>query len=157
PSGRTDAGFNGADLAWQSFDFLGTGKLFKATAWGANTSGAPNPGLTRGYGYELTYPNYNWYADFQMNQFGDAFNLPLGFIARPGTRQYWEEGGWFPTPTPPSNIAFWQLDEQYNQIDDLSGHLQSYQARLVPGVSLTDGGGFYPQVYREYEAVSGPF
>ncbi|HEY3645659.1 MAG TPA: DUF5916 domain-containing protein, partial [Gammaproteobacteria bacterium] len=60
PSGRTDASFNGADVAWQSFDFLGLGKAFKATAWDANTSGAPNPGLTRGYGYELNYPNYTW-------------------------------------------------------------------------------------------------
>jgi hypothetical protein len=157
PSGRTDASFNGADLAWQSFDFLGLGKQFKATAWDANTSGATNPGLTRGYGYELQYPNYNWFADFQMNNFGDAFNLPLGFIARPGTRQYWSELGWFPTPTPPSSINFWQVDGQYNQIDDLSGHLQSYQAHFIPGIYFTDASQIYPQLYREYEAVAQPF
>jgi hypothetical protein len=157
PSGRTDASFNGADLAWQTFDFLGQGKVFKATAWDANTSGAANPGLTRGYGYELNYPNYTWYADLQMNEFGDAFNLPLGFVARPGTRQYWEEFGWFPTPTPPSRINFWQLDEQYNQIDDLNGRLQSYQARFIPGIFFTDSSQFYPQLFRQYEAVAEPF
>ncbi|HEY4126840.1 MAG TPA: DUF5916 domain-containing protein [Gammaproteobacteria bacterium] len=157
PSGRTDASFNGADLAWQTFDFLGQGKAFKATAWDANTSGAANPGLTRGYGYELTYPNYTWYGDLQMNQFGDAFNLPLGFVARPGTRQYWEEFGWFPTPTPPSSINYWQIDQQYNQIDDLSGRLQSYQAHFIPGVYFTDSSQFYPQLFRQYEAVAEPF
>jgi hypothetical protein len=157
PSGRTDASFNGADLRWQTFDFLGLGKVFDATAWDANTSGAPNPGLTRGYGYELTYPNHSWYADFQMNQFGDAFNLPLGFVARPGTRQYWSEFGWFPTPPPPTNVNFWQLDGTYNQIDDLSGHLQSYLAHFAPGVYFTDSSQFYPQLFREYEAVAQPF
>jgi hypothetical protein len=157
PSGRTDASFNGADLSWQTYDFLGLGKTFKATAWDANTSGAPNPGLTRGYGYELTYPNYTWFADLQMNQFGDAFNLPLGFVARPGTRQYWGEFGWFPTPTPPSHVNYWQLDGQYNQIDDLTGHLQSYQARFIPGVYMTDSSQFYPQLIRQYEAVPVPF
>ena len=157
PSGRTDASFNGADLAWQSFDFLGLGKTFKATAWDANTSGSPNSGLTRGYGYELQYPNYTWFAELEMNQFGDAFNLPLGFIARPGTRQYWSEFGWFPTPAPPSNVNYWQLDGQFNQIDDLSGHLQSYQAHFVPGVYFTDSSQLYPQLFREYEAVAQPF
>src|SRR6185312_1197655 len=157
PSGRADAAFDGVDLAWQTFDLLGLGKRVQATAWDANTTGAQTPGLTRGYGYEITYPNYTWYADFQMNQFGDAFNLPLGFVARPGTRQYWEEFGWYPTPTPPSHINFWQLDEQYNQIDDLSGHVQSYQAHLIPGVYFTDSSQFYPQLFRQYEAVAQPF
>ena len=155
PSGATDAAFNGVDAAWQTNQFFG--HQFVARAWDANTSGASNPGLSRGYGYELQYPNYSWYADLQQNTYGDAFNVPLGFLPRPATRQTWEEFGWFPTPPAPTAVNYWQLDEQYNQIDDLSGHLQSYQLRFIPGVSLTDGSDFYPQVYREYEALSAPF
>ena len=30
------------------------------------------------------------------------------------------ELGWFPTPTPPSSVNYFQVDGQYNQIDDLS-------------------------------------
>ena len=157
PTGTTDAGFAGADAAWQTFDFLGTGHAFKATAWGANTRGAQNPGLTRGYGYELQYPNYSWYADWQVNTYGDAFDAPLGFLPRPGTRQTWEEFGWFPTPPPPTMVNYWQLDEAFNQVNDVAGHLQSYQYRLMPGVSLTDGSDFYPQYISEYEALSAPF
>ena len=155
PSGATDAAFNGVDASWQTNQFFG--HQFVARAWDANTSGAKQPGLSRGYGYELQYPNYSWYADLEQDTYGDAFNVPLGFLPRPATKQTWEEFGWFPTPPAPTVVNFWQLDENYNQIDDLSGHLQSYQLRLVPGVALADGADFYPQAYREYEVLSAPF
>ncbi len=155
PSGLTDASFTGFDGAWQTDQFFG--HKLQATAWGANTSGAPNPGLSRGYGYELTYPNYSWYADLQVNTFGDAFNVPLGFLPRPGTRQTWEELGWFPTPAQPTSINYLQFDENYNQIDDLSGHLQSYRFDPSVGSAYTDGSAIYIHRVREYEAVSTPF
>jgi len=155
PSGATDASFNGVDAAWQTSQFFG--HQFLARAWGANTTGAADPGLTRGYGYELQYPNYSWYADVQVNTYGDAFNVPLGFLPRPGTKQTWEEFGWFPTPPPPTPVNFWQLDEVFNQIDDLAGHMQSYKAGLIPGVFLADGSQFYPELFREYESLSTPF
>ena len=155
PSGATDAAFNGVDASWQTSQFFG--HQFVARAWDANTSGATNPGLTRGYGYELQYPNYSWYADLEQDTYGDAFNVPLGFLPRPGTKQTYEEGGWFPTPPQPTPVNYWQIDEQYNQIDDLSGDLQSYLVRVIPGVAMADGSDLYPQMLQEYEALSAPF
>ncbi|HEX7964937.1 MAG TPA: DUF5916 domain-containing protein [Gammaproteobacteria bacterium] len=155
PSGATDAAFTGVDAAFKTDRLFG--HKFEATAWGANTGGAKLPGLTRGWGYELTYPNYVWYGDLKVNTYGDAFDTSLGFLPRPGTKQLWEELGWFPTPPPPTPVNYWQLDEFYNQVDDLAGHLQSYELHLSPGVSLTDGSAFYPTLMREYENLSAPF
>ena len=40
------------------------------------------------YGFELNFPNEPWYGNFRFKSVGEAFDPALGFVARPGIREY---------------------------------------------------------------------
>ena len=159
PEGLGQSSFAGFDAGWHTSSFLGDQNLV-ATGWAADSSGASTPGQTKGWGFDVNFPNIYWYWEAQVNVFGDAFDPALGFLPRPGTRQYFEVVDWYPRPATNDNpyLENYAFGESFNQIDDLSGHTQSSKLILTPfGAYGSNGNFFNVRFNREYESLSAPF
>jgi len=159
PMGLAHESFVGVDTALQTSTFLGDQNL-GATAWAGDTGGTHKSGQTKGWGFDVNYPNVYWNWEAQLNVFGDAFDPTLGFLPRPGTRQYYESVAWYPRPATNDNpwIENYVFGENYNQISDLNGHTQSSKLILTPfGTYGFNGNYLNLHFNREYESLSTPF
>jgi hypothetical protein len=98
PTGETYNQFLGLDAIWHTSTFRGNKNLTLA-GWAARTDDDVPTGQHSGWGVYAQYPNdlWNWAASF--NVFGDALNPALGFLPRPGTRQYEAYVAYQPRPT----------------------------------------------------------
>ena len=159
PMGVGHETFAGIDTALQTSSFLGDQNL-GVTAWAGDTGGTHQSGQTKGWGFDVNYPNVYWTWEAQLNVFGDAFDPTLGFLPRPGTRQAYESVAWYPRPASNDNpwIENYVFGENYNQITDLDGHTQSSKLILTPfGTYGFNGNYLNLHFNREYESLSTPF
>ncbi|MGE5624200.1 MAG: DUF5916 domain-containing protein [Bacillota bacterium] len=159
PDGSGRGGFTGFDTAWETSHFLADENL-ETTAWAAKNSGAQTNGQGKGWGFDVSYPNVYWTWEAQLNVFGNAFVPALGFLPRPGTRQYYEVVNWLPRPATNGDawLENYSFAENYNQISDLNGHTQSSKLVLTPfGAYGSNGDYFDVRLNREYESLSAPF
>ena len=159
PAGSGRGSLVGVDTGWQTSTFLGDQNL-NATGWAANTSGAHTPGQRKGWGFDVNYPNVYWTWEAQLNVFGDAFDPSLGFLPRPGTRQYYTSVAYYPRPATNDDpwIENYTFGGAYNQISDLDGHTQSSKRSLTPfGTYGFNGNYLNLHLTQEYESLSTPF
>ncbi|MBS0192853.1 MAG: carbohydrate binding family 9 domain-containing protein [Proteobacteria bacterium] len=159
PTGQTDNQFEGIDAVWQTATFRGDKNLTLA-GWAARTEGDHLPGDHDAWGLFAQYPNDLWNAIASINQFGDAFDPALGFLPRPGTRQYDVYLDYRPRPTHPAlhwaHQFFYQLDVQ--QFEDLHGNLQTRRIFTAPFNVDTDAGEHFEFDWiPETEVLSAPF
>ncbi|HET7586825.1 MAG TPA: DUF5916 domain-containing protein [Gammaproteobacteria bacterium] len=160
PTGQTDNTFAGVDTYWHTSSFGGD-KNLDISAWAAQTTGVPEAGRNSGYGVDIAYPNDLWYGEARVNVFGDAFQPKLGFLPRPGTRQYLAVGIWRPRPDDGSVFDWvrqFQIGGEYIQVDGLNGRPQSKMLALIPLRFTTESGYFVsPVALSEYERLEQPF
>ncbi|HET6726086.1 MAG TPA: DUF5916 domain-containing protein [Gammaproteobacteria bacterium] len=159
PTGLTDNTFAGFDTYWHTSQFGGD-KNLDLSAWYAETSGDLPTGQNSGYGVDIAYPNDLWYAEARVNVYGDAFQPKLGFLPRPGTRQYLTAAVY--RPRPKGGVFDWvrqfQLGAEYIQVSGLDGHTQSSAVALIPLRFTADSGYYFSAVvYHEYESLDTPF
>ncbi|HKS93778.1 MAG TPA: DUF5916 domain-containing protein, partial [Gammaproteobacteria bacterium] len=95
PLGVGSNTFVGTDALWKTASFAGDKNLY-LSAWGAHSSGNLSAGNANGYGASIEYPNDLWYGIAQVNVFGDGLDPGIGFLQRPGTRQYYTEFAYQP-------------------------------------------------------------
>jgi hypothetical protein len=159
PDGSGRGAFTGVDTAWQTTHFL-TDENLVATGWAAKDSGAQVPGSAKGWGFDVNFPNVYWSWEAQLNVFGAAFTPALGFLPRPGTRQYYEVVNWYPRPASDDSpwLENYVYGESYNQISGLDGHTQSSKLVVTPfGANGSNGDYFDVRLNQEYESLSAPF
>lgn len=159
PSGKTNNSYVGFDGVWHTSHFRGD-KNLTLSAWSGRSYGDLEAGRSDGYGVAMEYPNDRWYSRFKFNVFGDALNPALGFLPRPGTRQYM--GTLVYHPRPQTGMFDWvrrfTIGGTYMQVEDLNGHPQSKAWLLVPFQFVTDSGYLlHPEVDIEYEDIDTPF
>lgn len=160
PLGRSDNTLSAFDSIW-STSSLGGDKNLNVSAWGAHSSGSIPAGNPDGYGFDLEYPNDLWYADFNYNLFGDALDPALGFLPRPGTKQYNINVTYQPRPSaasPFSWIRQYFLNGSYYFVTGLNNRVQSedWSFNPVQWVSQSGwsvGSGTLPKK----EVVTSPF
>lgn len=87
PGGQLSNTLAAWDVVWRTSEWAGD-KNLAMSAWTARSYGDVALGQTSGWGARIEYPNDLWYALAQVDEFGDALNPALGFLPRPGTRQY---------------------------------------------------------------------
>jgi len=157
PTGMGDNSFVGTDALWKTATFTGD-KNLNLSAWAGHSSGNLPAGNTSGYGAGIEYPNDLWYFDAQFNQYGDALDPGLGFIPRPGTRQYYTELTYAPRPPADSLFnwvhRFW-FDGHYSETDGLSaqdGGKQSSEWWFAPEMLTSNGWYWEFDVYRDFDA-----
>ena len=157
--GVTDNTFTGFDGVWRTSQFQGD-KNLTVSGWYAHSYGDVAPGQADGYGLSVEYPNDLWYGFVKANEFGDALDPALGFLPRPGTRQYL--GIALYRPRPQGGVFDWvrqfQFGGEYIQVDDLDGTPESKQLALLPFRLTTESGYFFDPVFiSEYQALNEPF
>lgn len=139
PSGRARNRFEGVDAVWRTASFLGD-KNLNASAWLARTSGDVAAGRHDGFGTYIDYPNDRWRWVISANQYGDALDPALGFLPRPGTRQYDFYLGHFPRPTS-ENLRWVRqffFETELEQVDDLNGTTESRKLTVIPFNVITE-------------------
>lgn len=158
PTGHAYNRFAGTDVVWHTSNFQGD-KNLTLSGWAAHSSD-PLPGRHNGWGLYAEYPNDLWRAYGSINVFGDALDPALGFLPRPGTRQYDYYIDYRPRPTSePLRWArqfFYQLEVL--QVEDLHGTTQTRRIFTAPfNVDAESGAHYEFDWIPEYEALTAPF
>lgn len=159
PTGQTHNLFAGVDAVWHTATFRGD-KNLTLSGWAARTQDDGLQGRHSGWGVYAQYPNDLWNWNASVNVFGDALNPALGFLPRPGTRQYDVYIDYRPRPTSDAlNWArqfFYQFEVQ--QIDDLHGITQTRRIFTAPfNVDAESGEHYEFDWIPDYEALTEPF
>lgn len=158
PTGQAHNQFTGADVLWHTSTFQGD-KNLTLSGWAARSSD-PLPGRHTGWGLYAEYPNDLWRAYGSVNVFGEALDPALGFLPRPGTRQYDVYVDYRPRPVSESlrwaRQFFYELEVL--QIEDLHGTTQTRRIFMAPfNVDAENGAHYEFDFIPEYEALSAPF
>ena len=159
PDGLSKNTLAGVDAVWRTSTLFGD-KNFQAGLWGARSGGEVRPGSRTGWGFKVDYPNDLWDVYAQMNTFGDALQPGLGFLPRPGTRQYDMYGAYQPRPQGGafSWVRQFYFELEYYRVEGLDGMVQSWEVFTAPFNATTESGwhlecNFAPR----YEFLSQPF
>lgn len=159
PDGVSDNSLLGIDAQWSTSSFRGD-KNLSAGAWFAKSMGDIPAGRTTGWGVNASYPNDLWDLYASFNEYGNALDPALGFIPRPGTRQY--EGGGAYQPRPQGGPFGWirqfYFEFEGRRVDNLDGTTESWRIFTAPFNASTQSGehlefNWAPQ----YEFLDEPF
>jgi hypothetical protein len=104
PRGKEPNSLLAFDALWRTSKFAGD-KNLQISAWSAESTATAMQGDRHGSGARIAYPNDLWNLALQFDEFGVALDPGLGFLPRPGTRQYVAEFAYSPRPNSP-NLAF---------------------------------------------------
>lgn len=160
PTGQTNNTFTGADAVWQTATLFGD-KNLSLSGWAGRSSGnLPPSGRTSGWGFNVDTPNDLWRVLLSWNLYGDALDPALGFLPRPGTRQYEVYGEFKPRPQQGSFDWVRQFDYQadYVQVDSLAGTPQSKTLfTALVNIKAQTGEHYEFDWIPEYQAVTAPF
>jgi hypothetical protein len=160
PSGRSSNTLTGFDAVWRTSEFRGN-KNFQVGAYTAFSSGDLPDGGRGAWGFKVDYPNDLLDCFVKLDMFGEAIDPALGFLPRPGTRQY--QGGCSFKPRPADNgpldwirQAFFR--NYYTRVDGVDGVNESWLYTFTPASVQLESGeelsfGFEPQ----YEYLREPF
>ena len=159
PTGTQNNTLVGADAVWKTSSFRGDENL-DLFAWTARSSDNQGfSGSAGGYGFGFDFPNDLWLMRANMNVYGEALNPGLGFLPRPGTKQYYAELDYEPRPQSPT----WNWIEQffwhgtYTEVDGIDGGKQSSEWRFFPNMNTVSGYYYELDFYQEYDAPPQPF
>ena len=160
PDGVSDDALGGLDAVWRTSSLFGD-KNFSVGGWGARSWGDTPAGRRGGWGFDVSYPNDLWDLSASVNQFGEALDPALGFLPRPGTRQY--VGGMAYQPRPKEDGPFrWARQFFYEvfptRVDDLQGDPESWRVFVAPfNVETQSGEHFEANVAPQFERLDVPF
>ena len=160
PTGKSSNTFTGVDSTWSTSSLAGD-KNFNLSGWAGRSSGDLQPGPTGGYGFDVEYPNDLWNADFHYNYYGSALEPALGFLPRPGTKQYYGQLNYQPRPDVDGPFGFarqFLFNSNFYVATDLDGHVETETYNVFPFAFVTQGGwGLQLSEQSEYDYVPVPF
>ena len=160
PAGLRQNTLVGFDAVWRTSTFRAHQNLLVG-GWAAFSAGDVPEGQRSGWGFKVDYPNDLLDCYTTINEFGDALEPALGFLPRPGTRQY--QGGCGYKPRPAKAGAFgwirqYSLRNYYTRVDSLQGINESWQYSATPlEIELESGEHIILSWAPEYELLPGPF
>lgn len=86
PTGRSGNTVGGVDFQYRKSDFMGDKQLRADFYYEHSSSGRSGEGDS--FGLQADFPNEPWAGYFRFKQVGKNFDPALGFVARPGIREY---------------------------------------------------------------------
>jgi Domain of unknown function (DUF5916) len=159
PNGRTANSLAGVDAVWQTAEFQGD-KNLAFGAWTARSFGDVEPGQTDGWGLKFQYPNDLWDLQASFNEFGDALDPVLGFLPRPGTRQYAAGLAYQPRPSGGtfSGVRQFFFELYPRLVTDLHGQTETWRVFTAPLNFETRAGDHFEVNYApEFQRIAEPF
>jgi hypothetical protein len=160
PTGMKENTLAGFDAVWRTSEFSGD-KNLQVGGYAAFSSGSNQMGNGNGWGFKFDYPNDLLDCFVTLDQFGESLNPALGFLPRPGTRQY--NGGCSVKPRPARNGAFGWIRQAFfrnyfSRVDNLKGINESWQYTFTPvEIWLESGDQFALEYAPQYEFLAAPF
>ena len=142
PLALDDNSFAGVDAQWRTSTFRKDKNLFFA-GWAGQSSGDLAPGQSDGWGVRANYPNDLLDLYFEVNEYGEALDPALGFLPRPGTRQWFAGSAWKPRPQMKGalgNIRQLFFELFLTRIDRLDGTTESWEVFTTPLNAQTHAG-----------------
>ena len=160
PTGLRSNTLAGFDALWRTSKFLGD-KNFLLGGWTALSKDDPAPGTKSGWGTGFDFPNDLLDCSGGVDQFGDALNPSLGFLPRPGTRQYRAACAFQPRPSKDGPLRWIRqefFENEYVRVDNLKGFTESWEYFMAPiNVRLESGDRFEFNWSPRYEYLPVPF
>jgi hypothetical protein len=159
PDGRSNNSLAGVDAVWQTASFHGD-KNLGFGLWGTRSFGDVGSGDRNGFGFKAQYPNDLWNLQLSFKQFGDSLEPALGYLPRPGTRQYTSYVAYQPRPDGGMFSGVRQFFFEINPVlvTDLHGETQSFRVFMAPLNFQTQAGDHYEANYApEYQRLTEPF
>ncbi|RPI29799.1 MAG: hypothetical protein EHM61_00190 [Acidobacteria bacterium] len=160
PNGLDQNTLTGVDAVWRTSEFRGN-KNLQIGAFAAMASGDVPDGDRGGWGFKVDYPNDFLDCFTIMNRFGEALDPALGFLPRPGTRQY--RGGCSIKPRPRKDSRFGWIRQAYfrsyyTRFTNLDGVNESWEYTLTPVEFQLESGETFSLTYSpQYEFLPEPF
>jgi len=159
PDGRSSNTLAGLDAVWQTSRFHGDKNLGFAL-WGARTFGETGPGQREGWGLKVQYPNDLWNVQASFKDFGDALDPALGFLLRPGTRQYTSYVAYQPRPSGGifSGVRQFFFELEPTWVTGLGGETETWRVFAAPLNFRSQAGDHYEANFApEFERLTKPF
>ncbi len=154
---NTIAGF---DAVWRTSKFRGNKNLLLGT-WAARSFGDRKPGSAAGWGARADYPNDLLDCNGGVNQFGAGLDAALGFLPRPGIRQYNAYCAFQPRPSKSGALRWVRqefLENELTWIVNSTGITESWRYFFAPvNVRLETADRFEFNYVPSYEYLAVPF
>ena len=135
PSGVESNLLAGFDSVWRTSTFRGNKNLLFGT-WFAFTAGDLPEGSRSAWGARIDYPNDRWECSADTRQFGSAMRPALGFLRRPGTRQYESRCSFQPRPSRDGRLSFIRqsfFEVRADRVDNfVTGQIESWSLGFKP-------------------------
>ena len=134
PQGRANSWLTGADAVYQTSHFRGD-QNFVAGVWGLATNRDGLTGRRNAVGGQIAFPNDLWDIVLRARSTGDGFLPSLGFVPRPGVREYEANLNYSPRPRRPVlGLRVRQINYELESdlVTDLAGEWESYKVFTAP-------------------------
>lgn len=159
PSAAGSNTLAGLDAIWRTSQFEGDKNLFIGV-WAALSAGGKGSGQRSGFGLKIDYPNDLWAVAVRVDDFGDALDPALGFLPRPGTRQYQFYTAYQPRPA--GGLFGWVrqffFEIEPKLVTDLRGVTQTWRVFTAPFNVRTNSGEHLEANWApEFERLDQPF
>ena len=151
PTGLSENTVTGTDFQFQKSNLFGD-KIVKSDFF-FERSFDSKAGDGNSFGVNLDFPNEPWKGLFRFKQVDENFNPALGWVARPGIRDY---TGWiaYRERLQDSYVRWWEVGFWSDQVTDLHNNLQtSFHYDPWFGVFTRDGDYFFIEAFEYSDTV----
>jgi hypothetical protein len=109
---------------------------------------------------KVQYPNDLWFAQGAFKEFGDSLDPALGFLPRPGTRQYSSDLAYQPRPSggPFAWVRQFFFELSPKVVTDLHGETETWRVFMAPINLVTQQGDHFEiNSAPEFQRLDAPF
>ena len=151
PTGKSDNTVGGVDFQYRKSDFLGDQQLRTDVYY--EHSSSSTSGQDDSFGLQFELPNEPWSTYFRFKQVGTNFDPALGFVSRPGIREYQGRFAYKERPIG-SFVRWWETGLWYDAVTGLDNRIQSI-VPLNPWLSFffESGDSMWMEMWEEHETV----
>ncbi len=154
PTGRTNNTVAGVDFQYRTSDWF-DGQVFQADFFYQRSS-SDLVGGDDAFGFEIAFPNEPFFGRFKFREIGKDFDPELGFVNRPGIRQFDGNVGYKPR-FEDAYLRWAEFGMWWDFTTDLGGDLESRENGLWAGAFTRNGDVFWLNVFNIYEDVPEAF
>jgi hypothetical protein len=150
----------GFDSVWRTSNFRANKNLLIGS-WFAFTEGDLPAGNRTAWGARIDYPNDRWECNADTRHFGTAMLPALGFLRRPGTRQYEAACSFKPRPSREGKLSFIRqtfLEVDTERVDNYAtGKTETWSVAPKPNIQFDSGDQISFTVNFQGEQLLSPF